>query len=754
MTSSKWSILVLAALIAALFVAGHGYAEKPLKAPKPEYVAPSESFGLLPPPVDMKGLRPYTKSLLGQMAPPASWDWRTMSGVTPVKNQNPYGTCWAFATIGDLESKRLIRESATYDLSEVNIVACNAVGTTCNSGGNAWISTNYLTLLGSVHESCNPYPGGCPYPACVNPACAYNDRVTEWRVIANDVTAIKNAIMTYGPVYTGIYASFPGFSTYNGTSCLVYTGTEAQNHAVLIVGWDDAMCSGAGGWIVKNSWGTLWGAAGYFNIRYGSARIGQNVSVLTGYESYDPNEKIYHYDEWGWWSSVGWGDYEDWALVAFTPTGIPPDGHLLTAVDLWAVWAPTNYTIEIYDDFNGTAPSNLLAGPLTGTKAEAGYYSIPLPSPLVVHSNDAIYVKVRFNTPSYGYPIPMDDSGPMETNKSYVSSTGASGTWAALDAGDYSYGDVGVRARVEPPTCSREGDPALRYGWGEYDGLPYNQPGKDYASAYPGQTITYCLGPYNAAATWLPAGCKASDTLCFHASDAKGWTIDASPPLDTPMVLASGYLWYQDVSITVPCSAGLSTYDTVIAQVAYVDMSGVCASECADCNDPNTRPTTGVKYYSADTLIIQVVEAPPTLAILQDTLTLVDRGQTQAYVPFTICNQDECVSSSTYGYRVTSEGHVGPAINTSGSIGVPGGECEDLYGILNAGTAVACTYDTLRIVVWTTGDPILYDTCVQVVHVVEPSEVPLFTPPVVAILVLALVVIAAIFMRRRMRSGK
>jgi hypothetical protein len=37
---------------------------------------------------------------------------------------------------------------------------------------------------------------------------------------------------------------------------------------------------------------------------------------------------------------------------------------------------------------------------------------------------------------------------------------------------------------------------------------------------------------------------------------------------------------------------------------------------------------------------------------------------------------------------------------------------------------------------------------------VEPSPVPLFTPPVVAILVLALVVIAAIFMRRRMRSGK
>jgi C1A family cysteine protease len=296
MASPRRLVCAFIAIIGFLLVAGDLRADRPLKAPKPVYVSPPESYGLLPPPVDMTGLRPYAKSLLGQMSPPPSWDWRTMNGVTPVKNQNPYGTCWAFATVGDLESKVRIRESVTRDFSEVNIVACNPVGTTCNSGGNAWISTNYLTLLGSVNETCNPYPGGCPNPTCVNPMCAYYDRITEWRIIPNDVTAIKNAIMTYGPVFTGIYASFPGFSTYNGSGCLSYTGSEGQNHAVLIVGWDDGMCGGNGGWIAKNSWGTSWGASGYFYIRYGSARIGENVSVITGYKSYDPNEKIYHYD--------------------------------------------------------------------------------------------------------------------------------------------------------------------------------------------------------------------------------------------------------------------------------------------------------------------------------------------------------------------------------------------------------------------------------------------------------------------------
>ncbi len=757
MRSTKRLVFLLVAIIGLSFIAGNLCAEKPLKAPKPVYVAPAESYGLLPPPVDLRALRPYARSLLGQMAPPPSWDWRTMSGVTSVKNQNPYGTCWAFATLGDLESKVLINESTAYDYSELNVVACNAVGTDCNMGGNAWISTNYLTLLGTVDETCNPYPGSCPYPSCVNPACAFRDRVTEWRVLAEDVTTIKNAIMTHGPVFTGMYASFPGFSTYNGSGCLVYTGTESQNHAVLIVGWDDAMCGGVGGWIAKNSWGTAWGASGYFYIRYGSARIGQNVSVITGYKDYDATERIYHYDEWGWWSSIGYGDADDWALVAFTPSVVPPAGHLLKAVDVWATWAPTNYTIYVYDSFNGSTPSNLLAGPLYGSAAEAGYYSVPLPAPVTVYEGNAFYVVVRFSTPGYNYPIPMDDSGPMETNKSYVSNGGVSGTWAALDAGNYAYGDIGVRARVEPlppaTTCSKEGDPALRYGWGEYDGLPYNQPGPDFATAYPGQTLTYRLGPYNSAASWLPAGCKAEDTLCFHASDSKGWAIGANPPLGTTMTLAPGYLWYQDVSVTIPCDASLSVRDTIVARVAYTAVNGVCAPECDDCNDPNTRPTTGVKYYSADTLIVTVLEAPPSMLVLQDTLTLVERGQTQAYVPFTICNQDDCAPPTAFYYLITSRGRVGPPLNAASSVDVSGGECEDVYGVVNAGTAVECTFDTLRILVWTTGDPAIYDTCVQVIHVVQPQSVPLLTPAVMAILVLVLIAVAAIFMWRRMKSG-
>ena len=757
MKSSLWFLIVVAIVIGSTFVAGDLQAEKPLKAPKPAYVSPPESFGLLPPPVDLKGLRPYAKSALGQLAPADSWDWRMMNGVTPVKNQNPYGTCWAFATVGDLESKLLIGESTTYDLSELNIVACNPVSNSCNAGGNAWMSTNYLTLLGSVLESCDPYPGACPSPACVNPACAFRDRVTGWKLIPNDVTSIKNAIMTYGPVFTGMYASFPGFSTYNGTGCLTYAGTEAQNHAVLIVGWDDALCGGTGGWIVKNSWGTAWGDDGYFYIAYGSARIGENVSVLTGFKDYDAAEKIYHYDEWGWWVSVGWGDGDDYALVEFTPAD---EGCRLTAVDAWAVWAPTIISVNIYDDFNGSSPSNLLMGPIYYSSAtEAGYYSIPLPAPLAVEQGDPVYIVVRFVTPGYAYPIPCDDSGPMETNKSWVSSTGAAGTWAALDNGSYMMADAGIRARIEPgsaaTSCSKEGDPCMRYGWGQYDGLAYNQPGEDFATVAPGKTLTYTLAPFNAnPASYQPALCTLADTICFHATSLKGWTLACDPAMGTPFVLSPGYVWYQQISITAPCDAEPGDVDTIIAMAAFANTAGMCAPECGDCYDPNVRTSTGVAYYQADTLIVTVaLSQAATITILQDTLQYVERGQTQAYLPFTICNADECAPPTQYGYLITSVGYVGAPLNASGSVTVDGGDCKDVYGIVDAGTAPACTYDTLRIVVWT-GAPAIYDTCVQVIHVMEPAQsVPLLTAPVAAVLAIVLLAAGAVFMRRRVKSG-
>ena len=40
-------------------------------------------------------------------------------------------------------------------------------------------------------------------------------------------------------------------------------------HAVLLIGWDDTK----GAYLCKNSWGTNWGASGWFRIGYGECGI-------------------------------------------------------------------------------------------------------------------------------------------------------------------------------------------------------------------------------------------------------------------------------------------------------------------------------------------------------------------------------------------------------------------------------------------------------------------------------------------------
>jgi len=292
--------------------------------------------------------------------------------------------------------------------------------------------------------------------------------------------------------------------------------------------------------------------------------------------------------------------------------------------------------------------------------------------------------------------------------------------------------------------CSLEGDAMIRYGWGQLDGLPFNQPGPDYINVVPGQTVAYYLGLANIGYT--PTTCLATDTFCLDMTDTQGWTIVCDPAEGSALIYDNGYAYGQDISISVPCEATVGTVNMVIAHECYINLAGVCDPTCGDCVDPNIRPTTGVPYYNADTLYMTVVVAPPALGVYQDSIYYVEQGQTQAYIPFTIANQDECAPPTLFYYNIVSLGHIGSAINTSGSVTVNGGEQEDVFGILDAGTAEICTLDTLTIIAWSGA---AYDTCVQLVHVISPVTVPLFTTPVVTILVLALVLAAAVFMRRR-----
>jgi hypothetical protein len=150
-------------------------------------------------------------SLGPQTGLPANLDWRSNSAdcVPGVRNQGNCGSCWDFAATAALESYSLITQRKP----------------------------------GSEDDRRWSY------------VCTTGKSVTA--------EAIKNALYTYGPLVTTMAVYYDFFFYTEGVYKYSY-GQYQGNHAVLIVGYDDL----GGYFIVRNSWGTNWGEAGFFRIAY------------------------------------------------------------------------------------------------------------------------------------------------------------------------------------------------------------------------------------------------------------------------------------------------------------------------------------------------------------------------------------------------------------------------------------------------------------------------------------------------------
>jgi hypothetical protein len=219
---------------------------------------------------------------------PSSLDWRT-KGVTPIKNQGNCGDCWAFATVGPLESQILLQNGTVGGqdviLSEQYLLSCNQDGWSCNGG---WWAHDYHMNKdgqdnngpGAVLSSADPYQG---IDAQCGGTYSHPYRISNWSYIASDdsvptVNEIKQAIYTYGPIGAGIYAGSL-FQAYSGG---IFNTSESGtiNHAIVLVGWTDTDNNGNGYWILRNSWGTEWGESGYMRIAYGTSQVGYAANFI------------------------------------------------------------------------------------------------------------------------------------------------------------------------------------------------------------------------------------------------------------------------------------------------------------------------------------------------------------------------------------------------------------------------------------------------------------------------------------------
>jgi len=372
---------------------------------------------------------PYTTGT-PQSTYTATYDLRTVGKVSPVKDQTFFGTCWAFASYGSLEST-LLPVTPTPDFSEKNLANLAGAGfywAVPDGGGNAWMSLAYLTRWnGPVNETTDPYPStsvwtnSSTYPPVQH---VQNAILFPARTSATDNNNIKSALTNYGAIYSSFYWHNSFYNTSHTTYYHPPDVSDPANgggHAVTIIGWDDnyaasnftTMPAGNGAWLVKNSWGTSWGNEGCFYVSYydkyfgNMGGVGYETALFRG-EATSNYNTLYSYDTLG---EVG-DYYHDTAKTGsyanvFTATS---SGNL-SAVGFYTTDMNVPCTIKIYKNPTSSAPNTgTLSGQYTTTLANMGYNTVVLPSAeqVPLATGDKFSVIVTVTNPTNNWYIPVE----------------------------------------------------------------------------------------------------------------------------------------------------------------------------------------------------------------------------------------------------------------------------------------------------------------------------------------------------------
>jgi cathepsin F len=218
--------------------------------------------------------------IASQITPPEAFDWRDKNVVTPVKDQGSCGSCWAFATVANLESLHAIQTGKLEQYSEQQLVDCDNLDLGCWGGylGRAYDFIKQFGGITTEHEY--PYTAG-------DEKCLFNKTMSVLlvsdKILLNnmDENDMKSLLYTNGPFVVGINADPLMFYT-GGILDLDETKCDPKllSHAVTLIGYGNA--DGKDFWIVKNSWGEKWGEKGYFRIARGKGTCGINKIITSG----------------------------------------------------------------------------------------------------------------------------------------------------------------------------------------------------------------------------------------------------------------------------------------------------------------------------------------------------------------------------------------------------------------------------------------------------------------------------------------
>ncbi len=347
---------------------------------------------------------------------PEAYDMRAVGRVTPVRDQGVYGTCWAFASLGALETILMPEENNVYSVDHMSMN--NNFSLELSEGGEHGISISYLaSWLGPVMDRDDPYGDGE-----TNTNLQAVKHLEEAIIMKerNDET-IKSAIYKYGGVETSMFLEMSyGASDsefYNGdTASYFYDGEEMPNHAVVLVGWDDnypkerfkKQPSRNGAYICKNSWGEAFGDGGYFYVSYDDSNLCQETIVYSKLVEPNDFDNIYQTDMLGWIGQMGFGQDSAYFANCYKAEG----KENLSAVSFYATGPDTSFSVYIVRNFTDKKSLNDREMVGQGQTRYAGYYTVKFDDEIPLNEGEKYAVIVSIKTPGSERPIAIEcDAG-------------------------------------------------------------------------------------------------------------------------------------------------------------------------------------------------------------------------------------------------------------------------------------------------------------------------------------------------------
>jgi len=222
--------------------------------------------------------------LLGSAPLPKSFDWRAArpGSVSPVKDQAMCGSCWAYGLTEPIESILAIRSGGQLvELPEQFAVDClwtesingSQSNNGCDGGDSDIGALEILRKFGGVIPTAAAYGSYLS----VNGFCkdvrlmGVGAKITGWvDVVKRDEQGLLQALVSQGPISVGIQVPdemlFYDSGVLSVQSCK-YNEAEID-HAVVLTGFGTDE-HGTDYYVIRNSWSTYWGDAGYIKIARG-----------------------------------------------------------------------------------------------------------------------------------------------------------------------------------------------------------------------------------------------------------------------------------------------------------------------------------------------------------------------------------------------------------------------------------------------------------------------------------------------------